>query len=328
MTPETPSTALEPPDRGAREALVTTPAGFSAAVDHFGDTGYRMELLVPADDPVFAVLVRDGERVTVRRERNAPAAPAFTGLDEPEIVRADEEAWGTGRAGMRYRDLIPSRLGGRLIASHIEVCDGGPVPDLVHHHAVHFQIIFCQYGWVDVVYEDQGPAFRMEAGDCVLQPPHIRHRVLASSAGARVVELADPAEHDTLFDHDLELPMPETRLGRRYGGQAFVHHVAASTPWRRDAGLEVQRTDIASATNGRGSVNVVRATPDHLDHEPMRSTGSDGMVDFLFVLDGSMTLTVDETTIELAADDAISIDPGRDWSLRAGDGLRLLRVQL
>ena len=39
------------------------------------------------------------------------------------------DAWGVGRAGMRYRDLIPDRLGGAFIASHIRILEGGPVPD-------------------------------------------------------------------------------------------------------------------------------------------------------------------------------------------------------
>ena len=91
----------------------------------------------------------------------------------------------TGRAGMIYRDLLPDRQGGRFIASHITIPDGGPVPDYVHHHDVRFQVIHCVRGWVDVVYEDQGPPFRMHAGDTVLQPPHIRHRVLEARPGWR-----------------------------------------------------------------------------------------------------------------------------------------------
>jgi hypothetical protein len=43
-----------------------------------------------------------------------------------------------------------------MIASHIRIPDGGPVPDMVHFHKVGFQLIFCIKGWVDVVYEDQG----------------------------------------------------------------------------------------------------------------------------------------------------------------------------
>jgi hypothetical protein len=56
------------------------------------------------------------------------------------VVRrlADQAPWVIGRAGMEYRDLIPSRLGGAMIASHIRVPDGGPVPDMVHFHKVGF----------------------------------------------------------------------------------------------------------------------------------------------------------------------------------------------
>ena len=92
---------------------------------------------------------------------------------------------GEGRAGMLYRDLIPSRLGGRYIASHITIPDGGPVADWVHFHRIALQMIFVRRGWVRVVYEDQGEPFVMNAGDMVLQPPEIRHRVLESSPGAR-----------------------------------------------------------------------------------------------------------------------------------------------
>ena len=63
-------------------------------------------------------------------------------------------------------------------------------------------------GWVRVVYEDQGPPFVVEAGDCVLQPPGIRHRVLESSAGLEVVEVTCPAAHPTHADHDMTLPTP------------------------------------------------------------------------------------------------------------------------
>ena len=44
---------------------------------------------------------------------------------------------------MQYRDLIPSRLDGSIIASHIRIPDGGPVPELVHYHTVGFQLIYC-----------------------------------------------------------------------------------------------------------------------------------------------------------------------------------------
>ena len=88
------------------------------------------------------------------------------------VVRrlVDQAPWIIGRAGMHYRDLIPNRLGGSIIASHIRIPDGGHVPDTVYH-TVGFQLIFCYRGWVDLVYEDQGEPFRLFAGNCVIQPP-------------------------------------------------------------------------------------------------------------------------------------------------------------
>ncbi len=65
------------------------------------------------------------------------------------------------------------------------IADAGPVPDYVH-----FQMIYCYKGWVRVVYEDQGEPFVMNAGDCVLQPPEIRHRVLECSVDLGVVQIS------------------------------------------------------------------------------------------------------------------------------------------
>jgi quercetin dioxygenase-like cupin family protein len=117
------------------------------------------------------------------------------------VVRrlADGAPWVVGRAGMEYRDLVPGRLGGAMIASHIRIPTGGPVPDMVHYHKVGFQLIFCIRGWVDVVYEDQGGPRRLYPGDCFVQPPEIRHRVLHASDGIEVIEIGVPAEHVT--DH-------------------------------------------------------------------------------------------------------------------------------
>lgn len=139
-------------------------------------------------------------------------------LPEPErgfAVRrlVDGAEWVIGRAGMRYRDLIPNRLGGSIIASHIRIPEGGPVPDMVHFHRIGFQLIFCHAGWVDLVYEDQGPEFRLSAGDCVIQPPEIRHRVLHASDGLEVIEIGCPAEHVTAIDHEMTLPTPHHRPG-------------------------------------------------------------------------------------------------------------------
>ena len=119
-----------------------------------------------------------------------------------------------------------------IVASHIRIPDGGPVPDMVHFHRVGFQLIFCIKGWVDVVYEDQGGPLRLTAGDCFIQPPRIRHRVLEASDGIEVIEIGVPAEHVTEIDHEMALPTPHLRPEREWDGQRFVHSLAEEAEWR------------------------------------------------------------------------------------------------
>ena len=126
--------------------------------------GMRLDMIYPADSPSTAVFSGHGLRLRV--EKGAPETPgtlriltddpaAFAGgervlvapngtrieIEERNpplvlpatqhafVVRrlADQAPWVIGRAGMQYRDLIPSRLGGSIIASHIRIPDGGPV---------------------------------------------------------------------------------------------------------------------------------------------------------------------------------------------------------
>lgn len=243
--------------------------------------GFAVDLVTPADDPTYAVVARGPLRLALRttgapgapRRRparpptSAPVAPdaslAIPALSPRTVVsRADGGApWIVGRAGMRYRDLLPGRLGGRFIASHIAIPDGGPVPDWVHFHRVRFQMISCVRGWVRVVYEDQGEPFVMREGDCVLQPPQIRHRVLESSAGLEVLEIGCPASHETWADRATVLPTAARRGDRVWGGQRFVRHEAAATPWRASAwaGVEVRDTGIGAATAGLAACVALRA---------------------------------------------------------------------
>ena len=194
---------------------------------------------------------------------------------------------------MRYRDLIPGRFGGRYIASLIEIPDGGEVPDYVHFHDVRFQMIFCAAGWVRVVYEDQGEPFMLEAGDCVLQPPGIRHRVLEASPGLEVIEVSAPAEHVTHRDHDLVLPNGVAPASRRYRGQRFVRHVAADAElgaWRGGP-LRCRDTGIADATDGAARVRVVVAGDARADAAADPAwTNDDAELLLLVVLAGAATL--------------------------------------
>jgi quercetin dioxygenase-like cupin family protein len=175
------------------------------------------------------------------------------------VSRLADARWEVGRAEMLYRDLVPERDGGRLIASHIKIPQGGPVADWVHFHTVGFQIIYCWRGWVRVVYEDQGAPFVLESGDAVLQPPRIRHQVLECSPGLEVIEVASPAEHATAADPDLALPTAARRPERVFDGQRFVHHRAAGAPRREDGALAVRDLGIGAATGGLVAARVARA---------------------------------------------------------------------
>jgi quercetin dioxygenase-like cupin family protein len=161
---------------------------------------------------------------------------------------------------MEYRDLLPSRLGGKLIASHIRLSRGGDVPDYIHYHKVLFQLIYCLSGRIKVVYEDQGPPFWLAAGDCVLQPPEIRHRVLEAEAGSEVLEISSPAEHETWVEHEMSLPTADKKPDRFFDGHRFVRSIASEVTWQPGEvnGVVERVLGIYDATNGLADVRVRR----------------------------------------------------------------------
>lgn len=146
---------------------------FEATTSFFAEQGFRLTMLMPADDPRIADL--EGFGLSLRLDTSLPPGPLTIRVpvvevqDEASIVapngvilefveerpepelpalapsfvlsRRDGAEWTIGRAGMGYRDLIPDRQGGRFIASHIHIPDGGPVPDYVHHHRIRFQLL-------------------------------------------------------------------------------------------------------------------------------------------------------------------------------------------
>jgi mannose-6-phosphate isomerase-like protein (cupin superfamily)/catechol 2,3-dioxygenase-like lactoylglutathione lyase family enzyme len=238
-------------------------------------------------------------------------------------------AWHVGRAGLEYRDLLPDRLGGAFVASQIRVPRGGPVADWVHFHKVRFQMIFCKSGWVRVVYEDQGSPFLLQAGDCVLQPPEIRHRVLEASEGMEVIEIGCPAIHETIADHQLKLPTAAMLPNRRFSGQRFVRHHAAHAPWQgwRLPGFEVRDIGIAAATDSLAGVQVVR--PDRHSTYGAVADSHHGEFMFWFVLAGSLHL--DSPTLgkfHLLSGDSCVLPTGTEFTLRPEAGLELLEVTL
>jgi mannose-6-phosphate isomerase-like protein (cupin superfamily) len=132
----------------------------------------------------------------------------------------------------------------------------------------------------------------LRAGDCVLQPPGIRHRVLEASPRLQVVELSCPAEHITLLDHELALPTTEVRPDRDFGGQRFVRHDAESATWQPSwlPGFDARDTGIGEATDGLAGVRVLR--PASSAPRALAPVAHHGELLFLFVLQGEVGLQI------------------------------------
>jgi len=307
--------------------------------------GFKMESIAPAEKPSLAVISGYGIRIRLEPGNNpdpgsinllcskpASVADGKLKLTAPNgtivnLIEANpslniqkvkqtflltkmktSDQWSEGRAGMWYRDLIPDRQGGYAVASHIRILDGGPVPDYVHYHKILFQMIYCYKGWARLVYEDQGEPFVIEPGDCVLQPPQIRHQVLESSPGMEVIELTCPADHETCVDHEIKLPTSSADSERLFNGQHFIRHVAAKAEWKpwRIAGFEARDIGIASATDGLAGVQVAHPVgqlqPEFVSH--------DADLLFMFLLNGSAELNCDQMDSELLTAGDSFIIPG------------------
>jgi len=361
--PETPF-AIDPVGIHYAQVLMTCDALEPTLSFFTGRLGFRLDAIYPADDPATAEISGHGLNVRLVRGATGGVSVVYLLCDDPEatgagvtslrapngvsvelvaahpqtpvpatkqtlvLTRASGDAyWKTGRAGMRYRDLLPERHGGAFIASHIRILKGGPVPDYVHFHRIRFQAIFCRKGRVRVVYEGQGEPFVLEAGDCVLQPPLIRHRVLESSAGAEVIEIGAPAEHVTLADHELVLPTADRYPERDFSGQRFVRHIAAAATWApwRIRGFEASDTGIAAATGGLAGIRVVRPKG------PQAAVRQRHAIEFCFyfVLRGAVTVELGGAAHVLTLDDSIAIPGGMAYALAdASSDLELLEITL
>lgn len=332
--------------------VVTTPA-FAEDLEILTSLGFAVETIFPADEPRRASLVGHGCRVhletgpaqsahlrIVGRDSRRVTTPGgwlveFVEATRPLVVpplrsslvaSPSDGTWHAGRAGMLYRDLVPGRQGDCVVASHIRIPEGGPVPDYVHYHDVMFQLIFCHRGWVKVVYEDQGEPFVLGPGDCVIQPPRIRHRVLECSDEMHVVEVGYPAEHITSADPSTELPNGCGDSARRWDGQTFVHFRIDDAQWTGGPGYRSADTGVGRATADLARVEVVDVDAASTWAAPIVPERS---FEMLVVLEGAGQLVVGpDATLDLSASASAVIPVGSDAIFTATQATRLLRVRI
>ncbi len=186
--------------------------------------------------------------------------------------------------------------------------------------------------------------FILGAGDCVTQPPKIRHRVLEASENLEVIEIGVPAEHVTTIDHELTLPNQVLNPDREFGGQRFCHHKAAEAVWQpwRIAGFEARDTGIADATRGVANVQIARRRTGRragrlagrltgrLDGDGDRTANHKADILFTFVIAGTMTLQGQgRDSLDLTAGDGFVIPPDtRTVYTNCSSDLELLEVSL
>jgi len=300
----------------------------NCVLEHYTEKlGYSIESIFPADNPRSAIVFKGESRIQLGTEEiinTATIPPIKQSFTITELV--SESAWIAGRAGMMYRDLIPDLQGGRFIASHIKIPDGGPVEDYVHYHKIRFQIIYIHKGWVRLVYEDQGSPFIMKEGDCVLQPPEIRHQVLECSSSFEAIEVSCPAEHLTNVDYDLTLPTSVFQPDRSYKGQIFHLHKSENAhcvPWYM-SGFEYRDIGIAAATDGLASAQVGRFNR----YDTLTNYSHNGEFLFMFVLKGNCILHCNGQK-NLKTETAVVIPAQMNYSLKnCSDNFEILEVVL
>lgn len=175
--------------------------------------------------------------------------------------------------------------------------------------------------------EDQGPRFILQAGDCITQPPEIRHQVVEASDNLEVIEIGLPSDHMTTIDHELKLPTDISNPDRKYQGQTFSHHVKGQAIWNnwKHKGLVARDTGILKATAGVTSVTV--AIPSNLN-QLANDLKHQYDILFGFITSGRMKLLVDQgASANFSKGNEFVIPSGTDYSFSEfSDDLEVLEV--
>ena len=322
---------------------------FESGLDFFvNKLGFKIVMISPADNPNYAILNRD--QFTIALDKSAKAQPLFieipiedqsligTDITGPNgtrveyvpvvkrqnqasdlqsivhISRVNDTQWVHGRAGMSYRSLTGNH-NEISVASQIRIKGSGKVDDWVHYHDVSFQTLFCIKGSAKLVYEDQGEPFMFKEGDCILQPPGIRHQVLESFDDLEVIEVTSPADHATFSDFNMELPNSTVAHTRNFNGQQFTHDTPNSreaAPYRDSTSMTAYRTSIGEASGNQGWVKEIYS---HAKKEKIltpTSIGPEKPLSFFlwFVKQGSAQIEVQERKETLRSGDSICFPYG------------------
>jgi mannose-6-phosphate isomerase-like protein (cupin superfamily) len=342
-------------------SIVAAP-DFQAGLNFFVNTlKFKIALISPSDDPDYAVLTR--EHFTIALDRKAETTPLHieipvedqllvgTNLVGPNGTKVDYVSvnrnykqrdnlepiinlsisknanWVHGRAGMSYRSLIGEH-NEMFIASQIRIEGSGRVNDWVHYHDVSFQTLICINGAAKLVYEDQGDPFLFEKGDCILQPPGIRHQVLESFNDLEVIEFTSPSDHVTFSDFEMELPNSIQDKERYFLGQQFSHSKSESSEekmYLTSDSLNVYTTSIATASGEIGWVHEIRGHKDNEEQLTPSFVMSERELSFImwFVTNGSAEIQVGGRKETVTTGDAISypygFDPTLEFSLAKHD---------
>ncbi len=114
------------------------------------------------------------------------------------VRHAAESGFDAGlRAFFEYRDLgIREATRGAFGAHVIRAVPGEHPEPKWHTHDLAFQMVYVLKGWVRFEYEDIGEV-ELRPGDCVHQPPRVRHREVAHSDDLELIEVTGPAEFAT-----------------------------------------------------------------------------------------------------------------------------------
>jgi mannose-6-phosphate isomerase-like protein (cupin superfamily) len=115
------------------------------------------------------------------------------------ISRAEGATYTGGglRDFFTYRDLgIAAASNGKAVAQIIKAMDVNDETKVWHFHTLELQFFIVLSGTVTAEFEGEG-TFELRVGDCVLQPPGIRHRLHRWSADMEILEVSLPADYQT-----------------------------------------------------------------------------------------------------------------------------------